>query len=112
MSEAAGANPQQTRQRLIESSVQDEGLRQRLLDDPKGTVEGELGTSLPDDLEVRVVEETADVVYLVLPPTREGAPETSELPDDERAAVSGGGDDDWTSGGNTQIYPSNPCSCQ
>ena len=34
---------------------------------PKGTVEQELGTQLPEGVEVRVVEESAQSIYLVLP---------------------------------------------
>ena len=48
-------------------------MRQRLLADPKGALEEELGTPLPDNIEVRAVEETADTIYLVLPSTAEGA---------------------------------------
>ena len=52
---------------LVQRSLEDEEFRQRLLDDPKGTVEQELGTPLPEGVEVRVVEESADTIYLVLP---------------------------------------------
>ena len=34
---------------------------------PRRTVEQELETRLPEDVEVRVVEESADTIYLVLP---------------------------------------------
>ena len=39
--------------------LEDEDFRQRLLEDPKAAVEQELGTRLPEGVEVRVVEETA-----------------------------------------------------
>ena len=53
--------------RLIEKSLQDESFRQRLIEDPKGAVEQELGTQLPEEVRVVAVEETADTIYLVLP---------------------------------------------
>ena len=90
MTEAeAGGGRAEIERRLIERTLQDESLRQRLLADPKAAVEEELGTRLPEDVQVRAVEETADTIYLVLPsasPTDEGI----ELSDRELEAVSGG----------------------
>jgi hypothetical protein len=59
--------------RLIERSLQDESLRQRLLADPQAAVEQELGTRLPEGVRILAVEETPDTVYLVLPSTVEEA---------------------------------------
>ena len=75
--------------RLVERTLEDESFRQRLLADPKATVEQELGTRLPEGVEVRAVEETADTIYLVLPsasPLGEGG----ELSDLELESVAGG----------------------
>jgi hypothetical protein len=76
--------------RLVQRSLEDDSFRRRLLDDPKAAVEQELGTRLPESIEVRVVEESADTIYLVLPsasPLGEGV----ELSDQELEAVAGGG---------------------
>jgi hypothetical protein len=35
--------------------------------DPKGAVEQELGSRLPEEVRVVAVEETQDTIYLVLP---------------------------------------------
>lgn len=92
MSEAVGGNPEEARQRLIQRSMEDEELRQRLLSDPKGTVEQELGAKLPEEIEIRAVEETPEIVYLVLPPRASGdASAGGELSDRELEAVAGGG---------------------
>jgi len=75
--------------RLIEKSVDDESFRHRLIEDPKGAVEEELGMRLPEEVRVVAVEETADTIYLVLPsasPLGEG----DELSDRELGAVAGG----------------------
>jgi hypothetical protein len=90
MTEASGGGSRaEMERRLIERSLQDQSFRQRLLDDPKGTIEQELGGRLPESIEVRAVEETADTIYLVLPsasPVGEGG----ELSDQELEQVAGG----------------------
>jgi hypothetical protein len=89
MSEAAGGGTRaEIERRLIQRSMEDEDFRQKLLDEPKAAVEQELGTQLPEGIEVRVLEESADTIYLVLPPaTKQG----DELSDQQLDAVSGGG---------------------
>ncbi|MGF1470886.1 MAG: NHLP leader peptide family RiPP precursor [Rubrobacteraceae bacterium] len=79
----AGGTPEQIRQRLMQRSVEDEEFRQRLLDDPRTAIEQEIGTSLPEEVEIRTVEETQDAVYLVLPPKPQSAAEGSEISDRE-----------------------------
>ena len=75
--------------RLIQRSLQDESFRQRLLDDPRAAVEEELGTRLTEGVEVRVVEESADTIYLVLPSVSLVG-EGGELSDEALEAVAGG----------------------
>ena len=86
MSEEAGRK--QMERRLVERSLEDESFRQRLLEDPKGAVEQELGTRLPEGAQVRVVEESADTIYLVLPSTSPLG-EVGELSERELEAVAG-----------------------
>jgi hypothetical protein len=52
---------------LITRALKDEGFKQELLANPKAVVEKELGTKLPEDLEINVLEETEDTLYMVLP---------------------------------------------
>jgi hypothetical protein len=90
MSEATGDSRADMEQRLIERSLQDEDFRQRLLGDPRAAVEETLGTRLPEGIQVRALEESADTIYLVLPsasPVAEGG----ELSDLELDAVAGAG---------------------
>ena len=68
MTEASGGGGRaEMERRLVQRSLEDDSFRQRLLDDPKGTVEQELGSRLPEGVEVRVLEESAQTIYLVLP---------------------------------------------
>ncbi|HEX5850166.1 MAG TPA: NHLP leader peptide family RiPP precursor [Rubrobacter sp.] len=76
MSEGSGR--QEMERRLIEKSLEDESFRQRLIEDPKGTVEQELGARLPEQVRVEAMEETADTIYLVLPSTSMAGVELSE----------------------------------
>jgi hypothetical protein len=69
------------KRRLIERSLEDDAFRQRLLEDPKGAVEQELGTPVPEEVQVRVVEETPDTIYLVLPPSASPLGQGDELSD-------------------------------
>jgi hypothetical protein len=114
MSEAS--DRQEMERRLIEKSLQDESFRQRLMENPKGTVEEELGMRLPEDVRVVAVEETADTIYLVLPsasPLGGG----DELSDRELEAVAGGwsptaeGSDSCDAYDNTCAYTCGMQSC-
>ena len=88
MSEGSGR--QEIERRLIEKSLEDEDFRRGLLENPKGTLEQELGTRLPEDVRVEAVEETPDTIYLVLPSTSIAVGEDDELSDKDLESVAGG----------------------
>jgi hypothetical protein len=66
-SSGGGASRVEIERRLINRSLEEEEFRQRLLADPKGTVEQQIDSWLPESMELRVVEENAQTIYLVLP---------------------------------------------
>jgi regulatory protein YycH of two-component signal transduction system YycFG len=92
MSEGSGRAEME--RRLVQRSIEEESFRQRLIEDPKGAVEQELGTRLPEEVRVVAVEETADTIYLVLPSTSMAGGEAVELSDQQLEKVAGGGT--WT----------------
>jgi hypothetical protein len=102
MTEAAGGGGRaEVERRLVQRSLQDEDFRQRLLDDPKGTLEQELGRGLPAGVEVRVVQESADTIYLVLPSASALGDQGGELSEEELEAVAGGLGDRYTDNDDT-----------
>ncbi len=106
MSEAtAGGGRAEMERRIVQRSLEDDAFRQQLLADPKGAVEQELGTPLPEGVEVRAVEETADTVFLVLPSSSAGAGAGGGLSDQDLESVAGGGWDDPSSA------PNSTCNC-
>jgi Nitrile hydratase, alpha chain len=94
MTEASGgggSSRAEVERRLIQRSLEDESFRQALLADPRAALEQELGSRLPESVEVRAVEESADIIYLVLPSaSRVG--QGGELSDRELESVAGGWD--------------------
>ncbi len=96
MADDSGTSARQdVESRVMGRALTDADFRQLLLSDPRAAVQDELGVDLPADVTINVVEEKADTIYLVLPPTEESS-ETGELSDAELGAVAGGGD--WMSG--------------
>jgi hypothetical protein len=71
---------------LVERAWSDSDFRQRLLRSPRETIEAELGLTLPPGVEIRVLEETPTLSYLVIPlsPTEV---EERELSQEELAAA-------------------------
>jgi hypothetical protein len=107
MTEASGGGGRaEIERRLVQRSMEDEDFRRGLLDDPKGTLEQELGDRLPEGVEVRAVEESADTIYLVLPSTS-AVGEGGEISDRDLEEVAGGASVEMTeaTGGNS------PCTC-
>jgi hypothetical protein len=73
---------------IVARAWRDPDYKQRLIDNPKEVLI-EAGSSVPDELEVRVVENTSDVRYLVLPESPEKSGE--RLTEKALTVVSGGG---------------------
>src|SRR5688572_5274273 len=88
MAEQAPRTRHEIEAELIERAAKDEAFRRALVDDPRGTLEREVGVRVPEGISLTVREESPTTLYLVLPsaPRREGG----ELSDTELEGVAGG----------------------
>jgi len=81
-------------ERVVARAERDENYRSQLLSDPGKAIADEFGIEVPDTVKIRVLEEGADEVVLVLPSkTGPGA-----LREDELATAAGGYTNDGGSG--------------
>ena len=76
-------SPNEMRTKIVGKAAQDAAFRVRLLSDPKGAIEHELGVTIPASLSVEVHEESDATAHLVLPPG-------SKLSEGDLRAVAGG----------------------
>lgn len=73
---------------LFAACWKDDALKKRFMSDPKAVL-AEHGLEVPEDIDVRVVENTDNTVHITLP----GPPKKpTELSDDELNAAAGGAD--------------------
>ena len=73
---------------LFAACWKDEALKARFIADPKGVL-SEHGLPVPEDLEVKVVENADDRVHITLPAPPSGH---LDLSDEELGKAAGGGD--------------------
>ncbi len=76
--------------KILIKALENSEFRQQLLSNPtaaKEAVEQEIGQKLPDAFNVKVLQETEDTVYLVMPCIPDAS---GELSDAELEAVAGG----------------------
>jgi hypothetical protein len=52
---------------IITRAWSDEAFKQKLLAEPKATIEAELGVTLPQDIEIFIHEQTPTQLHLILP---------------------------------------------
>ena len=75
--------PNEMRMKIVGKATEDADFRARLLSDPKGALEQELGVTMPASLSIGVHEESSTTAHLVLPPD-------SKLSESDLQAVAGG----------------------
>ena len=74
-------------QQVLARAIKDAAFRQALLSDPKAVLAKEYNIHLPENVTIRVLEETSSTLTLVLPPQETM---TQELSDADLEAVAGG----------------------
>ena len=75
--------PNEMRTKIVDKAAGDAEFRARLLGDPKGALEQELGVAIPASLSIEVHEESGETAHLVLPPD-------SKLGESDLRTVAGG----------------------
>lgn len=80
--------PDEMHAHIIEKAAEDETFRSQLMSDPRTSIEGELGITIPASLAVQVHENSADEVHLVLPPP-------VKLTEAELGSAAGGSSSGW-----------------
>ena len=84
MSEAGVPGRRDLEDRLVARAWADEDFRERLKADPRAVVAEEIGITVPESIDIQVLEETPERAYLVIPLDRVSVSE------EELDAVSGG----------------------
>ena len=79
---------------IANQAAENASYREALMRDPRGTLESHTGSKLPEWLNVKVAEETANTIYLIAPHVP-----GEELADEDLEQVAGGG---VYGGGNTK----------
>ena len=71
---------------LLKKAADDQAFRRQLVSNPNAAINSAFGVTLPQDVKITVLEESARQVYLVLP-AKEGS---GELAEEELVGVAGG----------------------
>ena len=74
--------------KLIGRAWEDEAFKAKLLSDPRAAIEQATGLKLPAGVTVKVLEETENTLYFVIPSSPLGA--EGQLSDEALATVAGG----------------------
>lgn len=72
---------------VIERASKDDSFRAEFIEDAKGVLAREYGVTLDDNVNVEILEESTDTVYMVLPAFEDA---NAELSDEDLEAVAGG----------------------
>lgn len=75
------------REHMLERAVKDERFRQEVLTNPRAVLAREYNVHVSETVSIRVIEDTANTLTIVLPPRQEAI---QELSDAELEAVAGG----------------------
>lgn len=88
MSEGTQLTRRDLEARIVARARADEEFRQRLMTDPRGAVVEETGISVPESVQIQVVEETPETAYLVIPMNRTAV-------SDAELELASGGNSPW-----------------
>lgn len=72
-------------EKIVKKAWENDTFKKSLIADPKAAIEAEFGVKVPADVELKVVEQTAKLKYIVMP-EKSGA-----LSEEQLDSVAGGG---------------------
>ncbi len=75
---------------IIKKAWEDEGFKENLMKDPKGALKKDFNIDVPEDMDLKVVETTSKLQYIIIP-SNPFENKMSEIKEDELLAVAGGG---------------------
>jgi len=82
--------PTEMETRLIKKAMEDEAFKCELISNPKTAIEKELGQKWPEAVDIEVLEQTPNKIYLLLPLDRNAIAPQGELSEEQLEAVAGG----------------------
>ncbi len=74
-------------EQVMERALKDEAFRQEMLSNPRAVLAREYSMQIPETVNIRVLEDSAETLTIALPPRQEAV---QELSDAELEAVAGG----------------------
>lgn len=77
--------------KIIQQVWSNENFKQELIKNPKTVLAKEFGQEIPEEIEVEVLQETNNKVYLVLPSNPIPALDQEELSEETLETIAGGG---------------------
>ncbi|WP_019503702.1 NHLP leader peptide family RiPP precursor [Pleurocapsa sp. PCC 7319] len=89
MSEQNTLNRNELEAKIIAKAWQDELFKQELLNNPKAVFSQETGYSIPEEVEIQVVEESPTTLYMVLP-AKPAIVDEKEISQEQLETVAGG----------------------
>jgi len=72
---------------LAKFAIENPTYRDALLKNPRSVIEKQFNSNLPNNVTVKAIEESADVIYVVVPPA---SAQVGELDDSDLEKVAGG----------------------
>lgn len=86
-----GKTRKELEQEIVAKAWKDEAFKQQLLSNSKETIAKEIGIELPENFQMKVLEETPNTVYFVLPMKPSGIETEGELSEEALESVAGAG---------------------
>lgn len=77
-------------QEIIVKAWKDEEFKKHLLGDSRETLAQEIGIDIPENIQVKVLEETPNTIYFVLPMKPSGIETEGELSEEALESLAGG----------------------